>query len=91
MGALRVGALDLTDDPENIAPDCQSSRRAWETSSESMFCPSIKWGDSNGGNSNSTTSLTMFSLPRRRRLKPLARDFGLKDLRLTDLIVTRSV
>ena len=50
----------LSDDPENVAR-LRSLRLIWETCNESMSCPSIRWDDSNGRNSNSTIRSTMFS------------------------------
>ena len=50
----------LSDDPENVAKIARFAADL-ESYNESTFCPSTKWGDSNGRNLNSTTRLTMFS------------------------------
>jgi hypothetical protein len=56
----------------------------WVTWIESMSCPFIKWADSNGRNSNSTTRWKTFSLQLAKRLNKLAGGFGPRGSKFTD-------
>ena len=73
----------LTDDAEDIA-QIAKFLPAWEMSSVSRCCPFIRWVDSNGRNSESTTRLTMLSLRPAPWPSGLAACFGLKDSRQTE-------
>src|SRR2546423_6462039 len=65
-------------------PRLRNSVAAWVTWIESMSCPFIKWADSNGRNSNSTTRSTTLSLQLAKRLNKLARGFGLRGSKFID-------